>query len=453
MSRIHLLILWILAIGAGLIFFNRKKAPDASSSATHLETGSALFDSNLVDTIDGLVIQNGDKTITLNKADNQWVVAEKENYPANLSNVTRVLNALRDTKVGKGVVASQEYYDRFNLDPAAEDENERPDVITLKKTEGEDTRIFLGKSRQATGGSGSTAGRFIRLSNDDSGIYIVQESFDFLGADPENWIDKVLSPLEEGVIKFEVSAPNDDTAKPWTLSRKSVMDDFLVQGLGEKEESKINETGTLKNTLARATFAGLLTAEEAAERGEPRGTREVKATDSSGSTFLITITPEKAKESNPAKPDEEPAPNLNYITTIKILNGPTKPEPPAENATVQEKAVFEQRVANLSDLSASIARMRKNYEGRHFLLNKGAISPLLKSRGEFIQPKKEGKKKTSVTTPPIRVPSPDSNTNPLNPLNPPPLIARPKDQEEKKPRIESVTPPIQVPPVEEESGE
>jgi hypothetical protein len=452
MSRLHLLILWILAIGAGLVFFNSKKDPDASTSGTKLETGSSLFESNLVEKIDGLSIVNEGKTISLNKTDGEWLVGEKDNYPANLSNVTRVLDALRDAKVAQGVVASDEYYDRFNLDPAAEDENERPDVITLKQGDEEKAKIFLGKPRESTGGSGSSAGRFVRLSNDDSGVYIVQEGFAFVGGDPENWIDKTLSPLEEGVIKFEVSAPNDDTFKSWTISRESVRDDFLVEGLGEKEETKTNVTGTLKNTLARATFMELLTAEEAQTRGDLKGVREVKATDSAGSTYLITITPEKKKEDDKEKKEDEPIPAINYIVTVEIIGGPTVPEPPAEDADTQAKAVYAERVANLSDLSASIARMRKTYQGRHFLVNKGSIGNLLNNRGEFIQPKKEEKKPTKVATPPVRVPSANERANPTMPVvpgsNPPPLIARPKE-DPKKPRIEAVTPPIQVPPVKE----
>jgi len=453
MSRLHLLILWILAIGAGLIFFNRNKDPEASTSETKLETGSSLFESNLVEKIDSVSIESDGKSITLNKADGNWLVAEKDNYPANLSNVTRVLDALRDAKVAQGVVASDEYYDRFNLDPDAEDENERPDVITLKQGEEEESKIFLGKPRESTGGNGSSAGRFIRLSGDDSGVYIVQEGFSFVGGDPENWIDKTLSPLEEGVIRLEVSAPNDDTFKSWIISRESVRDDFLVEGLGEKEETMTNVTGTLKNTFSRATFIELLSEEEAQKRADQKGIREVKATDSSGSTFLITITPEKKKEDDQEKKEDEPIPAINYIVTVEITGGPTVPEPPAEDADTQAKAVYAERVANLSDLSASIARMRKTYQGRHFLVNKGSIGNLLKNRGEFIQAKKVEKKPTTVATPPIRVPSANDPVNPTMPVvpggTPPPLIARPKEDPKKKPPIEAVTPPIQVPPIKE----
>ena len=58
--------------------------------------------------------------------------------------------------------------------------------------------------------------------------------------------------------------------------------------------------------------------------------------------------------------------------------------------------------------------------------------------------------KCGEATPPIRVPSPGDkavNTPPLPGINtPPPSIARPKETQ-NKPKIEAVTPPIQVPPI------
>ena len=448
MSRLHLLILWILAIGAGVLFLNNKKTLEDASSETKLETGSSLFKGSLVDTIDGLKIETSEDSVSLKKADGKWVVGEQQDFPANLNSVTRVIEALRDTKVAQGVIASDEYYDRFNLDPEAEDTTERPEVITLMIEGKESGKLYLGKSRESTGGGGSTAGRFVRLADDDSGVYIVQQDFGFLGANPENWINKVLSPLEEGSIKMEVSAPNDANFKPWTISRKSVLDDFLIEGLSEKEETKTNETATLKNGFARATFITLLTEEDAKKRSDEKGIRELKATDSAGSTFLITIIPEKKdekKEDDKDKKDEAAVPPaINFILTVKVLDGPTKPETPTADASVQDKAVYQQRVENLAELSASVNRMRETYEGRYFLVNTAAIGSLTKNRGEFIKPKVEKRKPVSVTTDPIPVPTPSSSGAPnlIIPGTPPPGIARPVE----KPKIEAVTPPIQVPP-------
>ena len=76
----------------------------------------------------------------------------------------------------------------------------------------------------------------MRLGNDDSGVYVTQQAFSALASDPASWIVKSLSLVEEGAIKVEVSAPGDDSFKPWSVSRKSTVDDLLLTNLTEEEE-------------------------------------------------------------------------------------------------------------------------------------------------------------------------------------------------------------------------
>lgn len=454
MSRLQLLILWILALGAGFYYFNSKDVPDSISNKTELEVGSQIVPSDLIETVDSLTVISGDDKASLKKIEERWVVSEKGDFPANYDSINQIIGALREAKVAQSVVATDEYYDRFNLDPATEEDGEQPDTILLEKDGKESSTIFLGKTRESTGGSGGRAGRFVRLSNDESGVYVVQESFSFLNASPDNWINKSLTPLKEGVVKMEVTAPNDESFKSWTVSRESVRDDFIVEGLGEKEETKNTETAALKNLLAGATFTELITSDDYKKRANEKAARQLKATDSTGTTFSITVTPEKKTEETEEKKEDgsnpTPAPAVDYLVSIEILNGPTKPEPIGPDASVQEKAVYAERVNNLADVSTGVNRMRKTYEGRYFLVSEATIGSLNKNRGELIQPKKEEKKPVSVATPPIRVPSPGDkavNTPPLPGINtPPPSIARPKDTQ-NKPKIEAVTPPIQVPPI------
>ena len=454
MSRLQLLILWILALGAGFYYFNSKDVPDSISNKTELEVGSQIVPSDLIETVDSLTVISGDDKASLKKLDGRWVVSEKGDFPANYDSINQIIGALREAKVAQSVVATDEYYDRFNLDPATEEDGEQPDTILLEKDGKESSTIFLGKTRESTGGSGGRAGRFVRLSNDESGVYVVQESFSFLNASPDNWINKSLTPLKEGVVKMEVTAPNDESFKSWTVSRESVRDDFIVEGLGEKEETKNTETAALKNLLAGATFTELITSDDYKKRANEKAARQLKATDSTGTTFSITVTPEKKTEEKEEKKEDgsnpTPAPAVDYFVSIEILNGPTKPEPIAADASVQEKAVYAERVNNLADVSTGVNRMRKTYEGRYFLVSEATIGSLNKNRGELIQPKEEEKKPVSVATPPIRVPSPGDkavNSPPLPGINtPPPSIARPKETQ-NKPKIEAVTPPIQVPPI------
>lgn len=456
MSRIHLLILWILAITAGIFYFKRKDVDQAIESKTDLEIGADLIGGDTLENIQGFKITEEGETVTVKKIDGQWSVAELDHFPANLSTVTRVFEALRDLKVAQGVPAPAEYYDRFNLDLDSEDPDEQPTTLTFLSGEGEEKgTLFVGKTRKSTGGRGSSAGRFVRLADDDSGVYVVDETFGFLNVKPESWIEKILTPLEEKAIRIEVTAPNDEDFNSWTVSRKTVLDDFILEDLGEKEETKTNETGLLKTAFTRAPFTELVSQEDYDKRANPKGIRQVRATDSAGSTFLITITPEKKED----KPEDEkdnpntPTPAQNFIVSIALENGPTEPEPLPEDADVQAKAVYQERKANFAGLTEAVARMAADYRDRYFLVSKATVDPFLKNRGELVKPKKEEKKEESVATKPIQVPQQGDRTAPAldnsgnTPGTPPASIARPMEDDKKKPKIEAVTPPIQIPPL------
>ena len=459
MSRLQLLILWVLAIGAGIYYFTSRTGPETTAAKTDLELGATLVPGKTVENIDGFTLNIEGSSVTIKKVNDEWVVAEKENFPANTASITRVLDALRGAKVAQAVLASAEYYDRFQLDP--KNEEKTPDTITLLEEGEEDSILYLGKTRETTGGRNKLAGRFVRLSNDESGVYVTQESFGFLGAEPDFWIEKTLNPLEEGTLKMEVTAPNDPVFKSWIVSRQTVQSDYLVEGLTEKEETRINETSTLKQLLSGAAFTGLVSAEDYKKRANEKGTRQLKATVSAGSVCLINITPEK-KEAPKKDADRDqpaaPTPAENFFVSIEILSGPTKPGPLAPDADLQTKAIYGERIANLEKVSAKINRKREIYKDRYFSITRAAVSPLLKNRGEFVQVKKAKTKPVSVTTDPIPVPTPGSGNGRSTPglpgIGPPPeSIARPKEDVKKKPKIEAVTPPIQIPPAPKKAEE
>jgi len=113
MSRLQLLILWILALGAGYYYFNSKDVPDSISQKTKLEVGARIVPSDLIETVDSLTVVSGDDKASLKKIDGRWVVSEKGDFPANYDSINQVIGALREAKVAQSVVATDEYYDRF----------------------------------------------------------------------------------------------------------------------------------------------------------------------------------------------------------------------------------------------------------------------------------------------------------------------------------------------------
>ena len=105
MSRIQLLILWVLALGAGIYHFGSKEKPDQIKNA-NLKIGSSIVNSDLIETASGFTIKSGDDEVTVEKVDERWLIGEKDNFPATTDTISRVFNALREAKVAQSVIAS-----------------------------------------------------------------------------------------------------------------------------------------------------------------------------------------------------------------------------------------------------------------------------------------------------------------------------------------------------------
>ena len=451
MSRKQLLILWILTLVAGLIVFKTKNNKDDKVTvSTNLEIGAETLGDIDLGKVTEVAVTAGEDTSTAILKDNRWFISEEGNFPVNLQTLSGIFDDLQKAKVIQAVSVEEEYFDRFHLDPEDEKTDNRPKTITLKN--GEDTLItyYVGKRNETKGGRGSGSGRYIRLSNDDSGVYVIKEGFDNLQAKSEDWITKSLTLLDSP-IKVEVKAKEGAAYESWTVSRPTAVDDFTLEDGTAGWETNSTETAALKNFFTQVNFSDLLNEQEVKDLVNEADQREVNITDSSGAKYVFTITPEKVVQPE-KKPDDKSPPAkvepANFVVTFKILSGPTEPEKPSADADTQKIAEYEARVANRNNLIKNI-ELQKTLEGRNFKIAATHIKAINKRKKQL-----EKAKKVTVTTEPVQVPAPGPVKDTPNPFtNSPPIpgsTPSPKNTPENiKParkRIEAVTPPIAIPP-------
>src|SRR5437588_2345776 len=99
MNRKQLIILLILLVvlgWAGLIVHNRNQADYKSSSAA---IGQKLLGNFPLNDVAHLAIKQGTNELNLAKKDGLWRVRERNDYPANFSEISDFLIKVRDLKV------------------------------------------------------------------------------------------------------------------------------------------------------------------------------------------------------------------------------------------------------------------------------------------------------------------------------------------------------------------
>ncbi|MDB4271217.1 hypothetical protein N9881_00670, partial [bacterium] len=138
---------------------------------------------------------------------------------------------------------------------------------------------------------------------DDSGVYIVQQPFTQLNADPLTWIDKTL-PKVEGILSITMK-PDNELLAPWTVTRPTAIGEFTLEGLEEGLETDSTATAPLKSLFASSNFTELLSPEEVAKRAVVEDSREITIKTASGISYLFTIIPEKKDAPLEEKKDDK----------------------------------------------------------------------------------------------------------------------------------------------------
>jgi len=466
MSRLQLIILWVITLVAGAIVLNLNSQDENDTEAkTNLSPGDPVFEDFKGSNVGGLKLAKGGKSSTMKISDKSWNVVEKDNFPADTQKLANAFDKITKLKVVQGIPAEEKYFDRFGLDANNEDFLDRPREISVLKDDGSILRtIYVGKSGDNTGVSGrGNAGRFVRFSDDSSGVYLVKDDFNFFNEEAATWLYKDFLIMDRP-LKISVKATGKDATKPWTVSRKSKSANFELEGLPDNRQSAVASTTAFKRIFANETFTQLLTEEEAKEQRDDTESRVVTIETSEKTIYELTLWPEKSDTPDEEEKKDEPKKDdtRRYIATVKVVQGPQPPVDPGKDASEEEKAAYQAAKINITGAPKRVNRHRA-LENRFFMLPNKTVKALLVDRVKLhqLKPRKPAPKpappktaptapvaspKTSAVSPPIAVPPlPGSQPKKVEAVTPP--IAVPPLPGSQPKKVEAVTPPIAVPPL------
>jgi hypothetical protein len=186
-----LLILVALVFIAGLVAVQLSREDSQSSTEDELFLPQLSESLNEVRQIS--VLRGGNRVVaTLVRGDDQWTVAEANNYPADLARIRQNLIALSTAKVIETKTAKPELHGKLGV----EDIQQENATGTLLKIEGiaqEPVAIIIGQS-----GVGGGSMSYARRVGDDQSLMIAAE-FD-LGSDESDWLDRQVIDISSGKI-------------------------------------------------------------------------------------------------------------------------------------------------------------------------------------------------------------------------------------------------------------
>jgi Domain of unknown function (DUF4340) len=273
-ARIALTLVVLLVVlgGGALVYYHQESSEHAQNVAT---LGKPLLKDVKAADIAAIRIVEPKATLTVQRKDDGWVIAERRGFPADVSKVREFVLKLIGLKVGQSEPIGEQDRARLNLDASAtEVELNAADAKPMAK-------LIVGKNyfkHEVENPEKAPAdGRFVALPGEAGTVYIVADALVQATAKTAEWIDRTSFEVEK-VKALEVRFPNGEQ---WRLERAADNADWKLDGMkaGEKldtgranaatyslsmleladvapEDAK--DTGLDKPTVVRAaTFDGL----------------------------------------------------------------------------------------------------------------------------------------------------------------------------------------------------
>lgn len=189
--------------------------------------------------IDSITLGTGTEMVTLKRNGNQFVVVNKDNYPAVISEINDLITSCLDIKT------VELYTDNpaNHKDLGVTEEDAELVVKFLKPDSDLLAGVVVGKSKE------QGRGNFVRLLPGDK-VYVTQES-PWIKNQAMNYVDKELISVDRKDIEsVTVSSPN----QTYTLKIKEDSEELLLENIPEGKKLKDNESENVFTALSNLRF-------------------------------------------------------------------------------------------------------------------------------------------------------------------------------------------------------
>lgn len=445
-----ILLLLVLAalIGVAVWSKNQKDARLSEIARRGVKTRELLVPDLKVNSIKKVTVSDKDSTATLTEGSNGWVVAERNNYPADFEKLSRAVMALREMKIGgKQIIGRGAWADAKVLEPA---EGVTEGVGTLVKLadekDGDVATLILGGEVATSGGNspqfGAPAQQLVRIPADEDSLWMISSNLGEFQAKPEEWLDKAFI----GVAKMKsLDVMLADKAEDWSVTRTSENEPSFTL-VGAKQDEELDETKlALNSLLTSATFSDVKNKSEVEELFKQA--TKAKITTFEGFSYEFEL----AKESKDGAD--------KYFMTVAVNADYPKERKADEEEEEEDKTRLDEEFKiELTRLNEKLENEQK-LSGWVFEVAEFAIKNLITPRSEIVKMAEPDDPATqeapAVPAPfsvPMRAPATESDAAAAPPTNEGGVgeaVSKPVAPavDAKPPGISVTTPPIMVPPV------
>jgi hypothetical protein len=227
MKKNRLLLLLVVAVVAGLagIYFQVAQSSKWSDS----KTDRTIFQNLPVNDISQIQIRSGSATVTLEKKQDEWRVAERDDYPADFAKIRDLIKTLWELKAGQEMQVGPSQLGRLKVTAPGQGPESGIEIDLKGEKESQIASLIIGKSADQSNAAAdaATAGRFVYNPIVKDRVYLVSESF--LSVDPVSvgsWLDKTF--IAPGELR-EVDQTAWSNNSGWKVTRKDATGEWQLE--------------------------------------------------------------------------------------------------------------------------------------------------------------------------------------------------------------------------------
>lgn len=415
MSKKSVIILWVIALVLGISVTTLKlRAPVSGKANTERSRGQTLLDSFPADQVANIQLKGYETSVTLSKKESGWVVAERGDYPANVSTINNLLRTIEQVKVNNAIEAGPTYGKRFGIDLTATSQEKHGTQLSFTNAANENiATLFLGKD--SDGG-----GRYIQNAADNTGIYVTSESFPTASVSAKDWLDTAFFSVEK-IKSISMSSAGQPETIDWKLTRADENAEFTLDGAKPEEKLDTTITAPLKTILTGANFQDVASGTDVAtiEKAADRRVATIETID--GFTYTITLVAKPAVKVPDALAKPEDAPPATeedtYHLTVKIAaNFPKERVKAADEKPEDAKSKDEAFQATQKTLQEKLQK-EQALQTRVYEVAKYTVDALIKARADLLSKTPDATAANPAAATPGQ--SPAATSQPVQAVTPP----------------------------------
>jgi hypothetical protein len=400
-NQFTLLIFLLVVLGiAGLMIYNKQN--DVAKSGDPA-IGRKLLGDLPVNDVAHISLKQGTNELNLVKKDNLWRVHERNDYPANYSEISEFLLKARDLKIVQTEHVGPSQLPRLELVPGQG--TNAALVVDLKDQKDKTIQsLILGKkhmqkSNQPSpfgdmgGDAGFPDGRYVKVSANSDTVALISDALSNIEPKPEQWLNKDFFRVEK-VRSIAVAGPA--LTNSWKIVRDTENAEWKLADAKPGEQLDTSKSSSAANALGTPSFTDVKTDSKPDQTGLDKPTT---VTLDTFEDFAYTVN--VGSKTNDAYP-------MTVAISAKIPSErtPGKDEKPDEKTRLDKE--FKEKQKKLEDKLAQ----EKACEKWVYLVSSWTLEPLLKDRAQLLVEKKEEPKKDESKKDDKGVPSAQAPTIP-----------------------------------------